>query len=229
MTAHIGMPQTCLLLHGFTGGPYELMPLVRRLEQSGYRCVVPTLPGHGGRLKELYRFRYTEWVRAAEQEAETLTERCGAIDVVGFSMGGLLAAHVANRYPVRRMALLNAAVYYFSPLRMLRHIVQLLRSGGVNGMLRDKRDIPVGALIEFTKLVRALRPEFSRVVVPTFIAQGELDEVVHPLSADYIARRVQGDKTVATYPQSRHMICFGPDAPLLFRHIEQFFTGKVKG
>lgn len=221
------MPRVCLLLHGFSGGPYELMPLARHLERRGFLCEVPTLPGHGGKLRDLHRFRYTEWVRAAEKEAETLAAAHGSINVVGFSMGGLLAAHVANRFPVRRMALLNAAVYYVSPGRFLRNAVRLLRSGLRREMLREKRDMPLGAVVEFMKLVRALKPEFGRVAVPTFIAQGEQDEVVHPLSAQYIAQRVQGRKTVAKYPFSRHMICFEPDAPLLFRHIEQFFAERV--
>ncbi len=215
--------RACLLLHGFTGGPYELQPLADHLASRGWTCRVPTLPGHDGPLRDLYRTRYEEWVLAAAAIAAEMTERHGSIDLVGFSMGGLIAAYLANRFPVRRLALLSAAVHYVSPARFVRNAVRVMRDGETR-VLRSKRETPVGAVIEFAKLVRTLKPEFARLTTPTFIAHGELDEVVHPRSAIYIASRVKGEKTMTVYPQSRHMICFEPDASSVFRHVERFFT-----
>ncbi|TLS53137.1 alpha/beta fold hydrolase [Paenibacillus antri] len=215
--------RVCLLLHGFTGGPYEVRPLAEHLESRGWTCKVPTLPGHDGPLRDLYHTRYEEWVLAAAAIAGELTERHGSFDLVGFSMGGLIAAYLANRFPVRRMALLNAAVHYVSPGRFVRNAVRVLRSGEIRE-LRSKRETPVGAVIEFAKLVRRLKPEIAKIRTPTFIAQGELDEVVHPRSAVYIASRVKGEKTMTVYPHSRHMLCFEPDATYVFRHVERFFS-----
>jgi len=215
--------RACLLLHGFTGGPYELQPLADHLESRGWTCALPTLPGHDGPLRDLYRTRYEEWVLGAAAKAAEMTERYGSFDLVGFSMGGLIAAYLANRFPVRRLALLSAAVHYVSPARFFRNAVRVMR-GGALWKERSKRDTPIGAVIEFTKLVRTLKPEISRLTTPTFIAHGELDEVVHPRSAIYIASRVKGEKTMTVYPHSRHLICFEPDATYVFRHIERFFT-----
>jgi len=215
--------RACLLLHGFTGGPFEVEPLARHLRACGWHCVAPTLPGHGEPLRELKNVRFADWLAAASAEAESLIARYGAIDVVGFSMGGLLAAYVANRYPVRRLALLNAAVYYISPMRFLRNAARQLRSDGLKG-LRIKHETPPAAILEFAKLVRTLRPELARVAQPTFIAQSERDEIVHPRSAQYISRAVRGEKEAVSYPNSLHMICGGPDAGQLFIHIEQFFA-----
>ncbi|HZG85292.1 alpha/beta hydrolase [Paenibacillus sp.] len=215
--------RACLLLHGFTGGPYEVEPLARHLRACGWHCVAPTLPGHGESLRALKNVRYADWLAAASAAAESLIARTGPIDVVGFSMGGLLAAHIANRYPVRRVALLNAAVYYISPMRFLRNAARQVRSDGWKG-LRIKRETPPSAILEFAKLVRAVRPELYRVAQPTFIAQSEQDEIVHPRSAQYIYRAVRGEKEAVLYPNSLHMICGGPDAGLLFAHIERFFA-----
>jgi len=214
--------RACLLLHGFTGGPYEVQPLADHLEARGWSCAVPTLPGHDGPLRDLYRTRFEEWVLGAAAAAGELARKHGSFDLVGFSMGGLIAAYLANRFPVRRLALLNAAVHYVSPKRFVRNALNRLRAGEVRE-LRTKRDTPLGAVIEFTKLVRLLKPEFAKLTTPTFIAQGEQDEVVHPRSAMFIASRVKGEKTLIVYPHSRHMICFEPDAPYVFRHIERFF------
>jgi carboxylesterase len=214
--------RACLLLHGFTGGPFEVKPLAEYLASRGYSCIVPTLPGHDAPLRMLHTVRRSEWLQAAEASATLLAARFGSFDLVGFSMGGLLAAHLANRYPVRRMALLNAAVFYISPVRFLRNVINQLREGRLRE-LRVKHDTPLGAVIEFTKLVRELKPEFARVTTPTLIAQGEQDEIVHPRSAAYIARKIKGNKEIAVFPNSRHMICLGPESQRLFSQVEHFF------
>lgn len=212
----------CLLLHGFTGGPFEVRPLADYLNARGWVCDAPALPGHEGQLRELHRFPFRSWIQEAEAAAERLTAKYGPIDLVGFSMGGLIAAHVANRFPVRRLVLLNAAVYYVSPSRWVRNAKKVWK-GERGRPAKEKRDTPLGAVIEFMKLVRALKPELACVTTPTFVAQGEQDEVVHPMSAHYIAGQVRGKVSLAMYPRSRHLICMEPDAPLLFRHVESFF------
>ena len=63
-------------------------------------------------------------------------------------MGGLLAAYLSVRYPVRRLILLNTAVIYVSPGRMLDVFVM---SGNINGksaLLKGnpRRFVPPGNL-----------------------------------------------------------------------------------
>ncbi len=90
----------CLLLHGFTGGPYEVMPLAEHLREQGFHCHVPTLPGHDQGLKGLGDVTWRDWLRAAAREADRLARQFGEIEVVGFSMGGLLSAYLptASQY-----------------------------------------------------------------------------------------------------------------------------------
>ncbi|MCI3920337.1 alpha/beta fold hydrolase [Paenibacillus sp. TRM 82003] len=214
--------RACLLLHGFTGGPYEVKPLAEHLAACGYACAMPTLPGHDGPLRSLHTVRRDAWLREAEAAAAAMTERFGSFDLVGFSMGGLIAGYLANRYPVRRLALLNTAVYYVSPGRFVRNAMKQLKEGNWR-RLSAKHGTPLGAVVEFTRLVRELKPELARIKAPTLIAQGELDEVVHPRSASYIASKLKGKKEVVVLPNSQHMICLGPDSKQLFGQIERFF------
>ncbi len=113
----------CLLLHGFTGGPFEVEPLADYLRHAGWECIVPTLPGHGGDLSRLRGVKWGEWLDCAVMEAEKkLTEQYGGFNLVGFSMGGLISAYLANRYPVKRLVLLSTAVVFFSPGRLAKDI-----------------------------------------------------------------------------------------------------------
>lgn len=214
----------CLLLHGFTGGPYEVMPLAEHLRSCGWDCFVPTLPGHEGNLRELNRVQREEWVEAACASAEEMARKYGTFDLVGFSMGGLIAAYLANRYPVRRLALLSAAVYYVSPGRFVRNATQLIRTGEIRN-IQVKYGTPLRAVLQFTRLAGELKHEFERIQIPTFIAHGDRDEVVHPRSALYIAHRIKGEKEVAVFPESRHLICLDREAEQLFRQVERFFLG----
>ncbi|XEC95654.1 alpha/beta hydrolase [Paenibacillus tarimensis] len=213
--------RACLLLHGFTGGPFEVEPLARHLRLRGWTCLVPTLAGHGGHLEELRHTGREEWIASASAAADTLKEQYGEFDLIGFSMGGLIAAYLANRYPVRKLVLLNAAVIYFSPGRFVRNAAELIRSGK-REQLRVKHETPIKAVIQFMRLVRELRPEIDHIHMPVFIAQGDCDEVVHPRSASYIYRRIRGEREMAMFPKSRHMICLGEEREALFLQVEKF-------
>ncbi|WP_248925560.1 alpha/beta hydrolase [Paenibacillus hamazuiensis] len=215
----------CLLLHGFTGGPFEVEPMARYLESFGCACRTPTLPGHDPELKGLKDARWHEWIQAASGEAEYLERQYGTFDLVGFSMGGLIAAYLANRFAVRRLVLLNAAAIYVSPGRFVRELAERTRTWKWSDWSKAKRT-PLKATGQFLRLARELRPEFSLVTVPTLVVQGGLDPIVHPRSAQYIFNRLAGEKKLVTFPESKHMICLEPEAERLFELVHQFFRSE---
>jgi carboxylesterase len=139
----------------------------------------------------------------------------------GFSMGGLLAAYLASRFPVRRLVLLNTAVVYVSPGRLMR----VIRDNGRHrdqGYFNKMKSTPIRAAWQFTRLVKHLKPEFPNVTVPTFIAQAGSDHIIHPNSARYIYSKLGGYRKLTWYPESKHLICLGEEAPKLFHEINAF-------
>ncbi|KIL39525.1 hypothetical protein SD70_19730 [Gordoniibacillus kamchatkensis] len=216
------MGKTALLLHGFTGGPYELEPLAAELERTGVRCVLPLLPWNGSQLEKTERVHWSDWVQAAEAEARQLASEAEPFDCIGFSMGGLLAAYIATRYPVRKLVLLNAAVIYVSP-HFARGFAERFRQGD-RSHWNKMRGTPFRATWQFTRLVKHLKPELPKVTVPTLIAQSELDQVVHPLSARYLYGKLSGPRELRYFPKSSHMICQGPEAADLCRAVAHFLA-----
>jgi pimeloyl-ACP methyl ester carboxylesterase len=94
-----------LLLHGFGGAAWnyaELAPLLH-----GRRLVVPDLPGHGGSSP----LPATTIAGIADVVASLLNGPLlgGRIDVVGHSMGGVVALRLAERHPGRVRSLVLAA------------------------------------------------------------------------------------------------------------------------
>ena len=215
------MKQPCLLFHGFTGGPYEVEPLARYLRERGQLCEVPRLPWNGEPYHQLKASYWEDWVRAAEEHAERMTIQYGSFDMVGFSMGGLLAAYLSVRYPVRRLILLNTAVIYISPGRMLDVIRDEWKYQRKFSILKVK-STPLRAAWQFTRLVRHLKPELNQVSIPTLIAQSERDQVIHPHSARYIYSKLQGQREIYWHSRSNHLICLSEDAPTLFRQVSAF-------
>jgi carboxylesterase len=99
-----------LLVHGFSGSPYEVHLLAQALHGTAreprYHCAVPLLAGHHDRLATLAATGWRDWLGSAEAALQQLwqTVATGAgrprLAVVGLSMGGLLALELARRYPV---------------------------------------------------------------------------------------------------------------------------------
>ncbi len=215
--------RACLLLHGFTGGPYEIEPLAKHLRELGWTCRIPTLAGHGGDLHRLGFVKRSDWIGSAEMAAGELTNLYGSFDLIGFSMSGLIAAYLANRYPVRKLILLNAAVIYISPRRLADSIRHNIRRRDFSEYVR-KNGTPFSAVVQFMRLVHELKPEFAKVKIPSLVIQGGRDHVVHPGSARFIMSRLAGPKELRVYPDSRHMICSECEADEVFAAVQNFLA-----
>jgi carboxylesterase len=99
-------PRGVLLVHGFSGSPYELHLLARALHQRGYHVSLPRLAGHHQSLRVLADSRYEQWLATADEALHGLHRHVAAtaptpprLAVIGLSMGGLLTVELARRYP----------------------------------------------------------------------------------------------------------------------------------
>src|SRR5690625_5472321 len=93
----------CMLIHGYTGGPYELAPLTNYLkENTNFIVVVPTLPGHGKNLA-LDDVSHEDWLNTAEETFLQLRKKVDRIYLIGFSMGGMIASYLAAKYNVNKL------------------------------------------------------------------------------------------------------------------------------
>ncbi len=92
-----------LVLHGLTGSPWEVAPLARALAAEGRSVAVPLLAGHGTAPRALECTRWGDWLASGRSGLHWLERHCRRIDVVGFSMGGLVALRLAAELaPVQR-------------------------------------------------------------------------------------------------------------------------------
>lgn len=226
----------CLLIHGFTGSPFEVEPLAQSLkERTDWKIVVPTLPGHGDELS-LRGIRYNEWIGHAEKELRVLMEECDTVYIVGFSMGGMIASYLASKYPVKKLVLLSAAAYYVNPKQLAADMKEMVRDT-VKGKLKDNelfvrykrkiKETPMTATLQFRRLVNTIKPILNDVKVPTLIAQGESDGIVPPKSAQYLYDHIGAkEKRLIFYKNSKHLICHCDEKEQLFEEVYTFLADR---
>lgn len=97
-------PAPVLLLHGFTGSARSWDELVASLTPR-FRCLAPDLVGHGPPPQPRQPARYT--MDACVHDVLASLDRAGAsrAAVIGYSMGGRVALHLALAAPERVSAL----------------------------------------------------------------------------------------------------------------------------
>lgn len=226
----------CLCIHGFTGAPFEVEPLVLFLQKhTDWRIVTPTLPGHGETLK-LKGVAYHDWIDHAERELKSLLETCDEVYVIGFSMGGMIASYLAVHYPVDKLVLLSAAAYYMNPKQLALDIKEMVRDTFRGGLLENEmflrykrkiKETPIAATMQFRRLVSNVRPLLPDIHIPTFIAQGNVDGIVPPKSARFLYDRISAtEKKMVFYQNAKHLICHCQERNQLFEEVLSFLKGE---
>lgn len=114
-----------VLLHGWGASAYMWRDWFAPLAAAGRRAIAVDLPGHGLSDKPTTRGAYTLPALVSVLRELFDVEQLDGADVVAQSMGGTMALHLAlaENSPVRRLVLVNAAVFGRVPLQPLARLV----------------------------------------------------------------------------------------------------------
>ncbi|HEU5170693.1 MAG TPA: alpha/beta fold hydrolase [Gemmatimonadales bacterium] len=233
-----GGPSGCLLLHGFSGSPLEMVPLADALAGSGWTVAVAQLAGHRSPA-ELARASAEDWLHSGRAAYDALDARCARVAVVGLSMGGAVglvlgasahpAAVVAISTPVRMKRLIARASRVAS--RVLPYVPVLMKLGPREREMRPYRSparrIPLRATAEVDRLLGTMRRALPHVHVPVLVAQGRRDWIIPRESAREIAAATGGE--VLWLPRSGHVATLDRDRGLLYREVAAFLRRHLDG
>lgn len=205
-----GGETVALLVHGFTGTPWEMAPLACHLATNGITSVAVRLPGHGTTPEDLARRRFEEWVETVADGHQLLKKEGKQRIAVGLSTGAMvtMAAHLSRHFD--GLALLSPYLRTRSRLAplagILRHFIPYQKreiTEDESHHYYDKR--PVEGIYQLNRLIKSVRKHLPAITVPTLVACAQGDATVDPDSAIEIYHRL-GSKNKALH-------VFGTEVP----------------
>ena len=225
-------------IHGFTGSPYEMRYLGGALARSGCTVRGLLLPGHGTSVADLAGIRWQDWADGVEREVEAMARRCRRVAVVGQSLGGLLALHVAAHRPGLAAVAALATPLWLAGLsgRVARWVTgplagridRLPKLGGSD--VRDRRvraenpcydAIPTRALAELLAFMPIVDEALPHIEPPVLVLHARHDHTAPVACATRIAGRARA-RRLRILPRSYHLIAVDVERDIVAAEVSVF-------
>lgn len=155
------MRENVVLIHGYRGSPAGLSEIGDALKKAGYKVYSPDIPpfGNSGALPTYDRDSYAEYIAEYIKKEQILKPV-----LIGHSMGSLVAAATAEKYP----GLINDKLIFLAPIStkpprpiaILNPLVTALPRGVVDVTTTAFNMVPNG--LETTKKTMRLTREASK-------------------------------------------------------------------
>lgn len=215
-----------LLIHGFAGGRREVLSLGLNLKQQGYKVVMPVLAGHENGYLYMSKFGYKDWLKSVEEAYKTLAKEVDEIIVIGFSMGGLLAVNLEQKYNVKALITINTPIYHWNFPQIVKNIKNDTKKFSKIYMVTCV-DKPVNSLLEFKIFLRKSKPLIPKIKCPILVIQTMDDDTSIPKSTDYFKNKI-GDKcTVKIIEKGGHVVLCSQYKDKVITEVEEYLK-KVK-
>lgn len=177
-----------LMLHGFSSSPAVYRELLPKL--SMYDAILcPILPGHGESISAFAKATVADWLQTSIDAYQTLIKEYDQVDVLGLSLGGLLAYHVAQHCNIHHLYLLAPSLalhrspwFYLKCAKLLQYLgIKSLRNHAGNLLTKTHQELtyqrlPMTAIIEILTFIQATK--LTPPLCPTDVFLGRYDEVV---------------------------------------------------
>lgn len=185
-----GKEHALLILHGFSSSPAVYRFLIPQIKK--YDAILcPVLSGHGESIQAFSQSKAQDWQETASKACEQLMNEYKKVDVLGLSLGGVLACELSQKYSLNHLYLLAPALrlhlrFNITTMIKLAHLLKYLgfnhiRSAGGNLLNKNSseiayRKLPLSAIIELLTFVNQY--QFRAPTCPVDLFLGTFDEVV---------------------------------------------------
>lgn len=177
-----------LLLHGFTSTPAVYRCLIPQLKNYD-ALVCPALAGHAESIEAFATSTGTDWLLSAQKACEKLCADYQKVDVLGLSLGALLACKLSATFQFNHLFLLAPALKLKQNIVLNKAFLVFLKKlgfkelRGLGGNLMTNkhaeisyRKLPIAPVIELFTLIQ--EHQLSPPPCPTDIFLGKHDLVV---------------------------------------------------
>lgn len=196
-----------LLLHGYSGAPFEMEFLADGLRQRGLPAFIPTLPGHDTTFADFQSTRFPDWLQKSEETFLKLRKEFSRVVLLGFSMGGTLALSIGAKFDPAAIVCVAAPIC-LQPwkfwrgtdrrlpfLSLLRWVTPVLTTRPPRPASRAiapwkgyEGQIALHPLHSLICGLRRTRKQLGDIQAPLLVLHGKRDRLVHPDNAWWILR-----------------------------------------
>ncbi len=236
-----GGPVGCVLVHGFTGAPEEMLWLGEYLADRGSSVLGVRLFGHGTQPEDMLRARWEDWIASVEDGYYLLQESCEQIIVLGLSLGGALSLYVASQLPLTGVVAMSTPFVTpdarVSKLRPILPLISTVWRFAQKDPSSDWHDAetadthlsynvqPVRAAVELDDLLREMRARLPHIQVPALLIHSRQDGAVPPEHAQQIFDQLQvRDKELLWLENSGHVVTRDAAREQVFHAAAQFIS-----
>ncbi len=232
---HEGSGTGILMLHGFTATPAQFKEFTRLFVERGYSVRVPLLDGHGTNVDQLNKCVWNDWYGTAKKHLFEMRKHSDKVFVIGQSMGGTLALHLAAHYQLEGLVLLAPAMKFKSLLPLLAPVVAPLKprwkkkDGADIQNLKSRKEslnydtIPLKALNELKKLMVHVQDDLQDVHVPVLIAHSIHDHTIDFKGSKTVYEKISSrSKSFLELKNSYHILSLDNDKDVVLRESENF-------
>lgn len=227
----------CLLIHGYTGSPYNMKLMGEYLWEKGITALGVRLKGHGTFPGDMKDCTYRDWIGSAEEGLKLLKNICSEVYVAGLSMGGAITLYLAAKYPQEIAGIIpmcapaviggwRSRLIPFAPV--ISRLAPYLPMTG--NSVRDPsvkqvnyKWAPSVSLIELLKLIDRTKDAIPLIGQPALVVASRNDPLVPESSAEYILNNIaSGQKQIMKVDNSYHVVTLDYDKDIIFRKSEEF-------
>lgn len=221
-----------LIIHGFAGGTYDQEILANYLELNPSLDVYSfTLPGHD--VKSRQKATCDAWIKESEKHLKFLIEHgYKKIYLIGHSMGGVIACHLATKYKEVTRLVLAAPAFSCLASKEEGGLINatlkgpsLIKTYSTQEFFTRIKKLPMSAVPEFMKLIKKYQKAPQDVKIPVMILHGSLDQIVPLTSSEKIYNEFQTNKKKFIKVKGYYHDLFkGNKVETLCYEIEKFLT-----
>jgi len=205
----------------------EFQWLREYFEQLGYRVVTPELFDQTDETDIVA----ANWIKRAEDGLETLIAQKETIWLVGFSMGGVIASHLAANHRVERLVLLAPAFEYLTFKSVMGKVEEAARSviRKPEKPFSEYPPLPDAFFPVFRETVALCKESITKVICPVLILHGTADQTIPVNSSKFAYAKIpHADKLLLMIENAPHRMLDEPEMNQdILRIIDDFFNQKI--
>lgn len=224
-----------LLIHGFAGGNYDFGELGNELQfYLGFDVFTFTLPGHDKNI--ITNVTRKDWINASEEMIKKIINKgYKTIYVVGHSMGGIIASHLASKYKeIKKLVLASPAFRYFifkdnklDLISSIKNSPKIFKDYPIDEVISRIFKVPIRTALEFIELAKESEKDLKNINCPTLILQGENDKIAPKESTEYVYDNIVSNvKLLINFEGAGHDIFTGEKKEIIIDEVISFLRKK---